>query len=374
MKPYRPGKLKQQYKYKSFLPTLLTENFDWRSPTVLNLLEKASAQLGELNSYGKSIPDINFFIEMHKAKEATTSSRIEGTQTSIDEVVLSAKDVNPEKRDDWEEVQNYVKALNYCLEKAGKLPLCIRLLREAHEILLSGVRGENKLPGTIRTSQNWIGGASIQSAMFIPPHHDDLPLLLKDLEDFWHEEASEMPHLIKTAITHYQFETIHPFLDGNGRIGRLLITLQLLDSQLLSKPTLFISDFFEKNRTAYYDALTAVRTSNNMDHWIRFFLTGIVETAENGVNTFVKIGELQKSYAQKMEMLGRRSKLADALLLKLYASPIMSPRQVERELGVTAATANSLLRTMQENGMLTEKSGRSRNRLYVLHEYLRIFQ
>ncbi|MCF8276158.1 MAG: Fic family protein [Flavobacteriales bacterium] len=374
MKPFKSGKFIQQYKYKSFLPTLLKETFDWRSATVLSLLEKASAQLGELNSYSKTVPDINFFIEMHKAKEATTSSRIEGTRTSIDEAVLFESDVNPEKRDDWEEVQNYIKALNHSLARLGELPLCIRLLREAHEILLSGVRGENKLPGTIRTSQNWIGGADIKSAMFIPPHHNDLSDLLTDLENFWHEESSEMPLLIKTAISHYQFETIHPFLDGNGRIGRLLITLQLLDSQLLDRPTLYISDFFEKNRSAYYDALMTTRESNDMDHWLRFFLTGVIETAKSSKKTFVQIGALRKSYNERVAQLGRRSKLADALILKMYSNPIMSPREVESELDIAPATANSLLKAMEEIGLVEEKSGRARNRLYVLHEYLGIFE
>jgi len=364
----------QQYKYKSFLPTLLKESFDWRSATVLNLLEKASAQLGELNSYSKTVPDINFFIEMHKAKEATTSSRIEGTRTSIDEAVLSENNVNPERRDDWEEVQNYIKALNYSVERLGELPLCIRLLREAHEILLSGVRGENKLPGIIRTSQNWIGGADIKSASFIPPHHNNLSDLLTDLENFWHEESSEMPYLIKAAITHYQFETIHPFLDGNGRIGRLLITLQLLDAQLLDRPTLYISDFFEKNRYAYYDALMTTRRSNDMDHWLRFFLTGIIETAESSKKTFVQIEELRKSYTERITQLGRRSKLADELLLKMYSNPIMSPREIESELGIAPATANRLLKAMEEIGLVEEKSGRMRNRLYMLHEYLTIFR
>ncbi|MBL4586697.1 MAG: Fic family protein [Flavobacteriales bacterium] len=374
MKPFRSGKFIQQYKYKSFLPTLLKESFDWRSATVLNLLEKASAQLGELNSYSKTVPDINFFIEMHKTKEATTSSRIEGTRTSIDEAVLSENNVAPERRDDWEEVQNYIKALNHSVERLGELPLCIRLLREAHEILLSGVRGENKLPGIIRTSQNWIGGADIKSASFIPPHHNDLLNLLTDLENFWHEESSEMPYLIKAAITHYQFETIHPFLDGNGRIGRLLITLQLLDAELLDRPTLYISDFFEKNRSAYYDALMTTRRSNDMDHWLRLFLTGVIETAESSKKTFVQIGELRKSYTEQITQLGRRSKLADKLLLKMYSNPIMSPREVESELGIAPATANRLLKAMEQIGLVKEKSGRERNRLYVLHAYLNVFK
>ena len=375
MEPFRSGYYKQQYQYKSFLPTLLKEPFEWRSAAVLSLLEKASAKLGELSSHSKHVPDINFFIGMHKTKEAITSSRIEGTRTSIDEAVLDKKNVNPEKRDDWEEVQNYIKALNYSLERIDDdFPLCMRLLREAHGHLLSGVRGKDKLPGTIRTSQNWIGGADIKSARFIPPHHEDLPELLSDLEHFWHDSEQQLPFLIRTAIVHYQFETIHPFLDGNGRIGRLLIMLQMMHHDLLDKPILYISDFFEKNRSEYYDALMAARTSNEMDHWLRFFLTGVIETAESGKNTFTQIGELQTSYEKRITMLGKRSKLATQLLVKMYSSPIMSPRDVEAELQVTAATANSLLRAMEKEDIITESTGRPRDRLYVLHGYLAIFR
>lgn len=251
MEAFRSGHYKQQHQYKSFIPTLLKEPFEWRSDAVLSLMEKASAKLGELTSYSKIISDINFFIGMHKAKEATTSSRIEGTRTSIDEAVMTEKNIAPEKRDDWEEVQHYIKALNYSLERMQELPLCMRLLREAHGHLLSGARGKDKLPGTVRTSQNWIGGADIKSARFIPPYHDDLPELLSDLEHFWHDTERDLPYLIRTAITHYQFETIHPFLDGNGRIGRLLIMLQMIHYGLLDKPILYISDFFDRNRPEY---------------------------------------------------------------------------------------------------------------------------
>lgn len=374
MEAFKSGHFKQQYQYKSFMPTLLKEPFEWRSDAVLTLMEKASAKLGELSSHSKHVPDINFFIGMHKTKEATTSSRIEGTRTSIDEAVMTEKNIDPEKRDDWEEVQNYIKALNYSLDRMHELPLCMRLLREAHGHLLSGVRGKDKLPGTVRTSQNWIGGADIKSARFIPPHHDDLPELLSDLEHFWHDTERDLPYLIRTAITHYQFETIHPFLDGNGRIGRLLIMLQMIHYGLLDKPILYISDFFERNRPEYYDALMAVRTSNDMDHWLRFFLTGVIETAEKGKHTFDQIAELRTSYEKRILLLGKRAKLAQELLVKMYSNPIMSPRDVEAELRVTAATANSLLRAMEKEDIIVESTGRPRDRLYNLHEYLAIFR
>jgi len=370
---YRSGKYIQQYKYKSFLPSELNRQIEWQSDEIQNLLADANRMIGELNAYASLVPDVNFFIEMHKIKEATTSSKIEGTQTNIEEAILTEREISPEKRNDWEEVQNYINALNYSIDQLKTLPLSMRLLKQSHKVLLAGVRGENKLPGEIRKSQNWIGGADIASATFIPPHHNDVTELLSDLEKFWQSDKP-IPHLIRIAISHYQFETIHPFLDGNGRIGRLLIILQLIEFSLLDKPVLYLSDFFEKNRAHYYDSLDRIRTSNSIDQWLRFFLTGIIQTSTRSKDTFIQIGVLRKMYDEKILELGRRTKLANRLILILYSNPIIAPRETERKLEVTPATANRLLSKMEKIGLIKERTGFSRNRLFELHEYLDIFR
>ncbi len=374
MKKFIAGTYKQQREYKNFTPVFINRHFSWENPQIDVCLEKAGRLLGELNAYATLIPDIDFFIRMNVVKEATKSNLIEGTKTELDEVILPEAEINPERRDDWHEVQNYIQALHFAIGKLTELPISTRLLKEAHKILLSGVRGEHRAPGEIRKSQNWIGGTSLSDAVFIPPSPEALPELLSDLEKFWHNETLQLPILIKIAITHYQFETIHPFLDGNGRCGRLLLILQLIEAQLLNKPVLYMSTFFEKHRESYYNSLTTVRKSNDIEQWLVFFFNGIIETAEHGIETIRSVTELQTEYNRKILTLRARAENARKLIHFMYSNPIVNVRSVEQELKMNYASANRLLKSLTALGILNEITGFSRNRLFVLEKYLNLFR
>ena len=370
---FKSGKYRQQYQYKSFLPAKINHEWRWDDARINVLLEKATKSLGELNAFTLIVPDVDLFIRMHVIKEANTSSRIEGTRTEIDEVVLDEQEVIPERRDDWGEVQNYVLAMNTAIEELKRLPLSLRLLRKAHAILMAGVRGEKKTPGEFRRSQNWIGGATLSDAAYIPPHHQDMPELLSDMEAFWHNKNIQVPHLIRCAISHYQFETIHPFLDGNGRIGRLLITLYLVSHGLLAKPSLYLSAHLEKHRSAYYDALSRVRESNDIGHWCRFFLESVFETAEGGKLTFHRIFDLREQLDQRIITMGRRAENARRLILCLYERPAVSVDGVMKALGINKNPARDLIKAMEGQDILEEMTGFRRNRIFVFRKYLDIF-
>lgn len=370
---FSPGVWLQQYQYKSFSPVPVNVQWYWEDDRINTLLEQATRALGELNAFSLIVPDIDLFIEMHIVKEANQSSRIEGTQTAMDEALMSEELIAPEKRDDWREVRNYIDAINMAIDELQRLPLSNRLLRETHAMLMRGVRGEHKMPGEFRTSQNWIGGSSLKDAAFVPPHPNEVPELMSDLEKFWHNEAIEVPDLIRIAISHYQFETIHPFCDGNGRIGRLLITLYLVSKGLLHKPALYLSDFFERNRASYYDALMAVRVSGDLNHWVRFFLAGVAETATKGRDTFREVLALRTVSETRMHELGRRGKTGLQLLRLLYRRPVVTVAEVAQSLAVSLPTANALVAEFVRFGLLEEMTGYARNRIFAFEPYLKLF-
>jgi len=239
---------------------------------------------------------------------------------------------------------------------------------------MQGARGDEKRPGEIRNKQNWIGGATLKSAIFIPPHPEFLPNLLSDLEALWHDRSIAMPKLIRIAVTHYQFETIHPYSDGNGRIGRLLIMLQMISYGLMDKPTLYMSDFFEKNRQNYYGALMEVRTSQNLDHWLAFFLDGVIDAAKSGKQKFEKVMALRTAYYDRVMKLGRRADKANRLINDMYRNPVTNAAHTSIVLGISPSNSNLLIGELVKVGILKEITGFSRNRIFLLDEYIQIFR
>lgn len=372
---FKAGEYEQQYEYRSFSPTSINREWIVSDPEVLTLLEEANRLIGELNAFSQLIPDVDFFVRMHITKEATTSSRIEGTQTNIEEALVGKLDVDPEKRDDWQEIHNYIEAINFSIKQLRQIPLSNRLLRETHAVLLQGVRGKHKQPGEFRTSQNWIG-ISLKHATFIPPHHQHVPDLMSDLEKFMHNDQIHVPHLIKVALMHYQFETIHPFLDGNGRLGRLLIVLYLVGFDLLQKPALYLSDFFERHKGEYYDQLMTVRTTHKLEPWLRFFLLGMRETTALSIQVFKDILALKERIERKHmpTFHVRRQTNAQTLMQSLYRSPVTTIKMVTNLIQAETNTAAALIDDFVKLGILKELTGQRRNRLFIFDDYVRLFK
>ena len=374
MKTFKAGNYINQGTYKSFKPTYINHEWKLEDMEVLNLLSQADRQLGRLDMYSEYIPNIELFISMHVLKEATQSSKIEGTKTNIEDALLNKEDLNDEKKDDWEEVQNYIQALNSAIESLEKLPFSSRLIRETHQILLQGVRGKHKLPGEFRSSQNWIGGASINDATFVPPIHSDINEYMGDLEKFAHNTESFFPDLLKIALIHYQFETIHPFLDGNGRVGRLMITLYLVEKGILKKPILYLSDFFERNRTLYYDNLTRVREKNDLNQWFKFFLVGVIETAKGGINTFDRILKLQKEVEVKIQTLGSRSNNVQLVINELFQKPVIDAQRIREITDLSLPSVYKIIDDLVNLQILSEITGAKRGKIYAFKEYTQLFE
>lgn len=373
LEDYDAGIWKQGYKYRYFVPSFINHDFSWEDTSINELLETASLKLGELNSFSRFVPDIDMFIRMHVLKEAVVSSRIEGTRTNFEEALENEKPSDPERRDDWLEVNNYVIAMNNAIEELQTLPLSCRLMKDTHKILLASGRGERKTPGEFRTSQNWIGGASIMDAVFVPPAADELSDLLSDFEKFLNNDQLQVPKLIKIAIAHYQFETIHPFLDGNGRIGRLLITLFFVSNKILDKPLLYLSSFFERNRSVYYDKLSYTREKSDLKQWIKFFLTGIIETADSGTKTLSKIMQIKQDCEKKIVSLNRRSESGYKLLNSLFSSPLTTTKDVQNITGLSPKAAGDLIQSFVNLGILNEITNKKRNRTFAFFSYISLF-
>lgn len=369
------GHYEKGFGYRYFVPAEVNKQWYWHEAALNTLLEKASIRLGELNSFAKLVPNMDLFIQLHVTKEAVVSSRIEGTQTNFDEALLPVEDIKPDRRSDWQEVKNYTAALNNAIEDLEKIPLSSRLLKQAHKTLLQGVRGEHKLPGEFRSSQNWIGGASLVDAVFIPPAPHYVDPLMSDLENFLHNEDIQVPALIRIGIAHYQFETIHPFLDGNGRIGRLLITLYLVSQNIMEKPLLYLSAFFEQNKSLYYDNLTRVRDKNDLLHWLKYFLIGIEETAKKGVETLSKILELKAEIEREIpNKLGRRGHSGLTLLNYLFEQPIINVKTVETVCGLSTKAANDLVTKFEACNWLQKIGNTERYRTFVFTAYIKLFE
>jgi Fic family protein len=372
MKNFKAGTYISQGSYSSFFPEFINQQWTVDNMDVLKLLSLADRQLGRLDMYSKYV-NIDLYVSMHIAKEATQSSKIEGTQTNMEEAFMRKEEIDFERRNDWEEVQNYIKAMNVAVNLLHKLPFSSRVIKQTHKVLLQDVRGRHKLPGKYRTSQNWIGGATLNDAVFVPPLHTQINDLMSDLEKFANDQGNPLPDLLKIALIHYQFETIHPFLDGNGRVGRLLITLYLVSKEILKQPILYLSDFFEKHRTLYYDNLMRVRTHNDLSQWMKFFLSGIIETAEKGIKTFDGILQLQRSLEEKIKVFKSRTDDARKVIEYLYSNPIIKTSDIKNIIGKSTASAYKLVIDFEKLGILKEITGSQRGRLYLFKEYMDLF-
>ena len=374
LESYKSGEYVKMNDYKAFIPSKINYNWGWDDTKLDKLLAEANRQIGELNAYSLLIPNVDLYIKMHVKIEANKSSRIEGTRTTVEEDLLDVTDINPEKRDDWEEVQNYVKATNYGVERIKNgFPVCTRLIRELHKILMQGVRGEHKTPGEFRTSQNWIGGSMPSNAVYVPPPHTEIAECLTDFEKFINNEEIDTPDLIKIAILHYQFESIHPFLDGNGRIGRLLIPLYIQSKGMLDKSCLYISDYIERNKDTYYDMLTRVRTHNDMIAWIKFFLEAVIETSKTAKEKFRNVVELTMEMDKVIVNLPVKSDNVKKVIDVLYNEPVINRKKLYDITKIKEGTIKNIINCLLENNIIVETTGYSRNQIFTFQKYTDLF-
>ena len=369
----RAGILKRmQSDYECFIPHNLKELKLDIDDQLQSLINKAYLLLGRLDGMAITLPDIDLFVSMYVQKEAVISSQIEGTQASLIDVLQ--KDRNNEKIKDTEEIVNYIKATNYAFKRLEELPLCMRLIKETHSVLLSGVRGNEKSPGEFRKSQNWIGytGCTLNTASFVPPSPEEMEHSLSDLEKYIHEDSS-ISNLIKTALIHYQFETIHPFLDGNGRMGRLLIVLFLKERGLIEYPVLYLSYFFKKNRNRYYELLNNVRIKGEFEEWIKFFIEGICEISEDAISSIQKIIKLKRIDMEKIRNIPKGN-ISNLLLVYDYLlkHPFLETEDIRLLSDLSKPTVNKLLETLTELEILELVEEKKRYKQYVYKKYVDI--
>ena len=362
--------------YRAFLPEPLPPVPPVRMTALQGHLSQADRALGRLDGSIQTLPHPDLFVFMYVRKEAVLSSQIEGTQSSLQDVLAAeAQILSPERPQDVTEVVNYVRAMNHGLARLATLPVSVRLIREIHARLLEGVRGAHLTPGEIRTSQNWIGpaGCTLDEATFVPPPPHEVARLLSDLERFLHAE-SDLPLLVKIGLAHAQFETIHPFLDGNGRIGRLLITFLLCEQKVLLKPVLYLSHYFKRQRQQYYDRLQAVRDAGDWEGWLAFFMTGVAEVSAQATDTARRILALREDHRRAItDQLGRAAGNGHRVLEHLYEHPIVSVGDVQALIGMTYPAANDLVARLATAGILQEITGYARNRRFRYEAYVRLF-
>lgn len=358
--------------YKSFRPAPLPPEIDMDQEMAAALADAARA-LATLDTLSAYIPNMNLFVSMYVRKEALMSSQIEGTQATLEDVLdpLIEQNANQNVAD----VINYIKATEYALDRLNTLPICNRLIKETHAVLMAGVRGQEKSPGEFRTSQNWIGaaGSTLKTARYIPPMPEDMIEAMSDLEKYINSDDA-LDVLIQAALLHYQFETIHPFLDGNGRIGRLLIILFLMEKKALSTPALYISYYLKKNRIEYYDRMSEVRNKDNYEQWIKFFLLAIKESAEDAAQTIHALNHLHEKNMQIIQKMGRAATTAQMLFAYLEQNPIIDIKKTAADLELSFSTVSGAIKRLVDTGILVQTNNASRNRVFAYEAYLEILR
>lgn len=360
--------------YECFVPAPLPHlnpgiQFD---DEMIYLISEANRYLGILDELTDTLLSPNYFVYLYARKEATLSSQIEGTQATFSDLIKAEAGMADEVPNDVKEIENYVKATGYGFDRLETLPLSLRLIREIHAILMEGVRGENKTPGEFRRSQNWIGGYSIKTATYIPPAVEYLNSCLDSFEKFMHENDRMSP-LIKAALIHSQFEMIHPFLDGNGRVGRLLIAFYLAANDLLHKPTLYLSKFIKRNQQAYYECLFNIHAKGDYETWIKFFLTGVIETAREAVEIARSVSALREEDLKKINAMGRTSENALTIYEGLFDKPTISIEEATKKLGASPATSSRLLERLCEENILSNLDNRKRKKVFIYRRYIDLF-